>query len=64
MAQGSSVKARAERFAYGNRVHGVGPWLIGKGQEIDIASHGAVSFTRRGVEFIGIECIGTPEVAL
>ncbi len=34
------------------------------GQEIDIAGDGGILFARRGVEFIGIDGIGMPDVAL
>jgi len=63
-AQINDAKACAEGLACGNRMHGVGPGLIATGQEIDIAGDGAVSFARRGVEFIGIEGIWMPDVTL
>ena len=63
-AQGSGAKARADCLTCGNRLQVVGPALIATGQEIDIAGDDAVSFVQRGVEFIGIEPIGMPDVAL
>ena len=67
-AQGTGAQVRAERLTRGKRLSRVGPWLItagiGSGQEIDIAGDGAILFARRGVEFIGIEGIGMPDVAL
>ncbi len=67
-AQGNVAQARAERLAYDDRMLEVGPGLIatgtGSGQEIDIAGDSAVSLPRRGIEFIGIEGIGMPDVAL